>query len=264
MAYEQGRQQQGGNRQGGYGNRQGGNQRPQQQDGQRKEYVEKIQPLEAAVKKRYEAAIAKSGAPTELINYVVLYEKNPYMLIPGRLLWFRHKHPKGQVVTHALEISREYAAMRAEVCSEAGYVLASGHGTGMPQARKFGDTHAEKAETMAIGRALAMAGFGLAALGFHSDSEFDLGDRLDVAPARRDEVPPSPAIPPWEAALADALRKAGAPNKAAADRWLSEICASRNWPLPKDMKAPQIGALLKGIATITASGKLPQGWTPIP
>lgn len=82
-----------------------------------------------------------------------------YLPVAARLVWFREEHPNWRVETEPIEIDAErgIAIFRARVMDENGHVLATG--TKMETREGFAD-FIEKAETGAIGRALAVAGFG--------------------------------------------------------------------------------------------------------
>jgi hypothetical protein len=82
-----------------------------------------------------------------------------YLPVAARLVWFREEHPEWRIETEPLEIDAErgIAIFRARVLDEQGNVLATG--TKMETREGFAD-FIEKAETGAIGRALAVAGFG--------------------------------------------------------------------------------------------------------
>lgn len=82
-----------------------------------------------------------------------------YLPVSARLVWFRQEHPSWRVETEPLDldVERGVAIFRARVMDESGNVLATG--TKMETREGFPD-FIEKAETGAIGRALAVAGFG--------------------------------------------------------------------------------------------------------
>jgi hypothetical protein len=88
-----------------------------------------------------------------------------YLEVKWRLVWFRNEHPNGRVQTEVQEHDRNegYARVRARVEFDRvvyGQVFtAVGESTGTETAKDFPD-YLEKAETKAIGRALAALGYG--------------------------------------------------------------------------------------------------------
>lgn len=82
-----------------------------------------------------------------------------YLPVAQRLVWFREEHPDWGIVTEpvTVDIEKGYAVFRATVLNAEGEPV--GSGTKMETARGFPD-FAEKAETGAIGRALAVCGYG--------------------------------------------------------------------------------------------------------
>lgn len=119
----------------------------------------------------------------------------PYLQVAHRLVWFREEHPDWSIQTEMVEKANyegspiRYAIFRASIImtkvprqGSIGYpdiVLATA--TGQESSNDFPD-YIEKAETKAIGRALAMCGYGT-----QFAPELDEGERLadaPVAPAR--------------------------------------------------------------------------------
>jgi len=82
-----------------------------------------------------------------------------YLPVSARLIWFREAHPDWGIETKllTLDIERQYAVFEATVFNSDGKLMAKG--TKMEDVRGFPD-YVEKAETGAIGRALAVCGFG--------------------------------------------------------------------------------------------------------
>jgi hypothetical protein len=81
-----------------------------------------------------------------------------YLEVKWRLVWLRDKHPDAQLVTELVEHAvGEYAVVKAGVQIPSTGAQATGYGSETP--RDFRD-YLEKAETKAIGRALAALGFG--------------------------------------------------------------------------------------------------------
>lgn len=97
-----------------------------------------------------------------------------YLPVAPRIAWFRQEHPDWAIETHQVRLAEKAVIMKAVIKDQTGRVIAT--------ARKketesgFSD-YIEKAETGAIGRALALCGYGtLQAV------EFDEGERLADAP----------------------------------------------------------------------------------
>ncbi len=82
-----------------------------------------------------------------------------YLPVSARIVWFRQEHPDWSIETEAVEINHEkqYAIFRARICDGDGKLMATG--TKKEDVKGFGD-YIEKAETGAVGRALALCGFG--------------------------------------------------------------------------------------------------------
>jgi hypothetical protein len=82
-----------------------------------------------------------------------------YLPVQARVHWFRMLNPRGRVETEMIyfEPNAQIAVFRASVYNSDGELLATA--TKMESAKGFAD-YLEKAETGAIGRALALAGYG--------------------------------------------------------------------------------------------------------
>lgn len=113
-------------------------------------------------------------------DYIKVQGNKQYLPVPARVQWFRGEHPDWTISTSVVELqwTEGYAVMRAEVLDDTGRLIASGMKT---ETRKgFGD-FVEKAETGAVGRALARAGYG-------TEDALDLeGDRYADAPIEQPE-----------------------------------------------------------------------------
>lgn len=90
---------------------------------------------------------------------------NEYLPVAQRLAWLRAEHPDAVLTTDLVEILPEIAIFRAEVRLPSGGI-ATGYGSETPN--DFRD-YVEKAETKAIGRALAALGFGTQFCHDHED-----------------------------------------------------------------------------------------------
>jgi len=82
-----------------------------------------------------------------------------YLPVSARIVWFRQEHPDWGIHTEPIEINHEkqYAVFRAIIYNAEGKLMAMG--TKKEDVKGFGD-YMEKAETGAVGRALALCGFG--------------------------------------------------------------------------------------------------------
>lgn len=119
-----------------------------------------------------------------------------YLEVKWRIVWFREDHPKGGIVTEVE--NTDPALIKASILDEEGHVLGTGYGSpktqGVSKFRPF-----EGAETAAIGRALAHAGYGTQFTG--EDEEEHLADspvERSVKPAKV-TAPPLPNNRPYDA-----------------------------------------------------------------
>ena len=104
-----------------------------------------------------------------------------YLQVAWRIMWLRDVHPDWCIHTEAVEISKDIAIFHALILNENSVEIASAHGSETP--RDFGD-YIEKAETKAVGRALAYAGMGTQ---FTAD-ELDEGERIVDSPVAKKET----------------------------------------------------------------------------
>jgi hypothetical protein len=113
-------------------------------------------------------------------DYIRVQGNKQYLPVANRVQWFRGEHPTWTISTSVVELdwTNGYAVLRAEVLDDTGRLIASGMKT---ETRKgFGD-FVEKAETGAVGRALARTGYG-------TEDALDLeGDRYADAPIEQPE-----------------------------------------------------------------------------
>lgn len=103
-----------------------------------------------------------------------------YLQVAWRLVWFREVHPDWTISTECVEHDAEHALFRASIHRDDGALAQSAYGS---ETRKDFADYIEKAETKAVGRALAMLGFGTQ---FAPDMDED--DTLADAPL--DRTPP--------------------------------------------------------------------------
>jgi hypothetical protein len=98
-------------------------------------------------------------------RFLTLVSGKEYLEVKWRLVWLRSEHPDAKITTELVSHQNSEAVFRAEVSIPDG---GSATGWGSEDAQGFGD-YLEKAETKAIGRALAALGFGTQ---FCGDFEF--------------------------------------------------------------------------------------------
>src|SRR5215210_5176340 len=115
-------------------------------------------------------AAGTSAAPTAPVfdpsKYLVrINGRGEYLEVKWRLLWLRNEHPDAVIDTELVRLEREEAVFKARVSIPGG---GSATGWGSESVGDFRD-FVEKAETKAIGRALAALGFGTQ---FCQDHEF--------------------------------------------------------------------------------------------
>lgn len=114
-------------------------------------------------------------------RYVVKLRGKDYLEVKWRLVWLRVEHPDAIISTELVfhDPERKLAIFKAEVAIPKG---GSATGWGSETVEDFGD-YLEKAETKALGRALAALGFGTQ---FTEDYEFGAAQGKVVdAPVQR-------------------------------------------------------------------------------
>jgi hypothetical protein len=99
-----------------------------------------------------------------------------YLQVAHRLVWFREEHADWMIDTEIIEVNEKHAVMRAYIKDENGRQIATA--VKQEDVQGFPD-FIEKAETGAIGRALAMCGYGT-----QFTPELDEGERLADAPTQ--------------------------------------------------------------------------------
>lgn len=126
----------------------------------------------AAVKNSF---TTESGTELPLINL----KGKSYLQVAHRLVWFRERYPDGIIKTQLMAHADDTAVFKAEVFVTAPngqpMMVSSAHKTENKSGFK---DYLEKAETGAIGRALALAGIGTQ----FCETDLDEGDRLADAP----------------------------------------------------------------------------------
>ena len=105
-----------------------------------------------------------------------------YLEVKWRLVWFREERPNWAIDTQMVDATEQSAVFTAKIYDEAGTLKASGYGS---ETQKDFRDFLEKAETKAIGRALAMLGYGT-----QFAPELDEGSRIVDSPV---DLGPFPA-----------------------------------------------------------------------
>jgi hypothetical protein len=115
---------------------------------------------------------------TDLKPHFMTLSGSQYLKVAGRILWFREAHPNGSISSDLvqLDLDRGLAVFKAIVCDAQGVILATAYGS--ETQKGFPAGWIEKAETVAVGRALAQAGFGtaFAVADFHDHHDAKLAD----------------------------------------------------------------------------------------
>jgi hypothetical protein len=108
-----------------------------------------------------------------------------YLQVAHRLVWFREVYPLGRFDTECVEATDKYVLYKATISvpNERGEYVKLADGVKREDYAHFSDAH-EKAQTGAIGRALAMIGFGT-----QFAPELDEGERLADSPIERPKAP---------------------------------------------------------------------------
>lgn len=111
-----------------------------------------------------------------------------YLEVKWRIAWFRDLWPAGSIETQIVKLLDDRVIVRAiiECRTEDGERRGAATGHGTCTAQEFGQ-YIEKAETKAIGRALAALGFGTQ---FSAD-ELDAGAQVPAPPRVSNYKPPN-------------------------------------------------------------------------
>lgn len=107
-----------------------------------------------------------------------------YLQVAWRIVWFREVYPLGRIDTECVEVSEKHAVYKAHISipNERGEYVKLADADKREDAGHFGDFR-EKAQTGAIGRALALCGFGT-----QFTEDLDEGDRIVDSPFKLGKV----------------------------------------------------------------------------
>lgn len=106
-----------------------------------------------------------------------------YLQVAHRIVWFREEHPDWTIETNIHTLNEQVAIVSAEINDSTGHTLARGHK--MQTAKGFPGGYLEKAESGAVGRALAFLGYGTA---FAQELEDE--DTSDLSTFADSPIPP--------------------------------------------------------------------------
>jgi len=112
-------------------------------------------------------------------NGQVRYEQTEtdYLPVAARIAWFRREHPDWSIITKTVRLADKGVVMKAIIKDANGRIIA----TARKKETEIGfPDYIEKAETGAVGRALAMCGYGTL-----QAPEFDEGERIADSPIEK-------------------------------------------------------------------------------
>jgi hypothetical protein len=100
-----------------------------------------------------------------------------YLPLAARIAWFRREHPDWSIITKIVQLANKAVVMKAIIKDASGRIIA----TARKKETEIGfPDYIEKAETGAVGRALAMCGYGTL-----QAPELDEQDRLADTPVEK-------------------------------------------------------------------------------
>lgn len=117
----------------------------------------------------------KKGTALPLTNL----KGKDYLMVAYRIQWMNEEVPNFSVTTNILRMEKDESIVQATVSirNEKGDIIKNATATKREDSKGFAD-HLEKAETSAVGRALAMLGYGTQ----FALADLDEGERLADSP----------------------------------------------------------------------------------
>jgi hypothetical protein len=144
-----------------------------------------------------------------------------YLQVAHRLVWMREVMPKASIETSFIILEESHAICRAIIKDESGQLLATA--TKREDQKHFPD-FMEKAETGAIGRALALCGFGT-----QFAPELDEGERVVDGPLTKKTNAPRDGVYriPFGKYIDQTIEEAGLDNIFNYASWLHKSLAEK-------------------------------------
>lgn len=189
----------------------------------------------------------KTSAGTELP--LLNLRGKPYLQVAHRIVWFREDHPNWSIETTVTpDFENRRCVAKATIINEEGEAIATAHK--VEDSAGFND-YVEKSETGAIGRALALCGYGT-----QFAPEFDEGERLadsPAQPARQPIKPSQPSLLPPQATQPASDRRTHVKRLAEANGWkleqVAELVKSHGVSNVDALSAPQYQELTAELAS---------------
>lgn len=114
-----------------------------------------------------------------------------YLMVAYRIQWMNEETPNFTIDTNVMRMDKDESVVTAKVTimDKDGKVIRSASATKREDSKGFAD-HLEKAETSAVGRALAMLGFGTQ----FALADLDEGNRLADSPLAATKITETPNV----------------------------------------------------------------------
>ncbi len=138
---------------------------------------------EAEIRQKYMTRLKHHNKRTNVTTYT------DYLKVDGRILLFRLQHPLGAISTEIVTSNEQGVLVKAIVLTADNKLLATAHAFATyAGSEHFSGRVYEKAEKMAIGRALAHAGFGTDAAGEADDDDDEPGEEAPTSDITAEEA----------------------------------------------------------------------------
>jgi hypothetical protein len=185
----------------------------------------------------------KNGTELPLLSL----KGKPYLLVGHRLVWLSEQVANYSIESEfpVLTADETVAHVTVTLYDEKGGITRKATATKRETKKDFPD-HTEKAETGAMGRALAMLGFGTQ----FALADLDEGDRLADAPIEAKKAPKAAKANPTESGSPTDM---GANTAPTTNPTTSTVTGS----IPSTTKPPRVSSFRKDVPKATGTG----GWS---